>query len=161
MFLPLQQADIPMRLVFELAKELRKNPKRIEITQALTLNSSKPTMGLKGALGLFGSEDWWNSIAARKMPLLFLSGIIKRAYVAGPDDGEIDTIDMLLDDGAVRSVGIYVNDNDDLRLFCPGHRAEIVYALDELKQRALDGSVNHSKVALEMAVSTRPVAQLS
>lgn len=158
MFLQLQEPNIPMRLVFELAEELRRNPKRIEITQALTKNPSKPTMGLKGTHGLFGSEDWWNSIAARKMPLLFLSGTIKRAYVAGPDEGEIDTIDMLLDDGSVRSVGIYVNDDDDLRLFCPGHRADIVYALDELKQRAPDGSVNHSKVALEMAVSTRPVA---
>ncbi|WP_235862404.1 hypothetical protein [Pseudomonas kilonensis] len=67
-------------------------------------------------------------------------------------------LDLELKDGSVRAVGIYVNDREDARLFRPGYKASVVYALDELKQQpASDGGVNYSKVALEMAVSLQSV----
>lgn len=150
---------VPMRQVFALQEELKVNPERIALTQALTLNASKPHMGLKGTHGLFGSPDWWESIREKKMPLLFISGVIERAYVAGQDkQGMNNTVDLIQQDGTVRSVGIYVNNLNDAQLFRPGYKAEIVYALDELKhQPASDGGVNYSKVALEMTVSLQPV----
>ena len=91
--------------------------------------------------------------------MLFVSGVVRRAYVAGQDGGdENNGIDLLLDDGTVRDVGIYVNDKAYVPLFRVGCRVELVYALDELKkQPAPDGSVNYAKVALEMAVSLEPV----
>lgn len=148
-----------MRCVYLLSEELQLDPGQIALTQALTLNQAKPQMGLKGTHGLFGSSEWWASIQERRMPLLFISGVITRVYVAGQDDSGINnTIDLLQDDGSVRTVGIYVNKPDDARLFQVGHRAEIVYVLDELKlQPARDGGVNYSKIALEMTVSVQPV----
>jgi hypothetical protein len=86
---------------------------------------------------------------SERMTLLCLSGLIQRAYAAGQNGEQINTIDVTLQDGSARSVGIYVNDGDDLRFFRPGHRADIVYALDELKQAAPDGRPAYSPVALE------------
>lgn len=89
------------------------------------------------------------------MPLLYLSGVVQRAYVAGQDPSDSNnTIDLKLNDGAVQTVGIYVNKKTDAGLFRPGCRVGIVYALDELKQQpAADGGINYAKIALEMAVS--------
>lgn len=159
MLLNIGEAEVPMKLVFQLSDELRVDPERVALTQALTLNASKPQIGLKGTHGLFGSQEWWDSIFQRKMPLLFISGVIERAYIAGQDEQDMNnTVDLVQADGVVRSVGIYVNDRGDVRLFQPGRRVDIVYALDELKlQPAPDGGVNYSKVALEMAVSLDPI----
>jgi hypothetical protein len=160
MLLHLDKAGEPMKRVYQLSEELKNDPEQIALAQALTLNLSKPMLGLKGTHGLFGSPEWWASIEQRKMPLLFVSGIIRRVYVAGQDSGdENNGIDLLLEDGSVRDVGIYVNDKADIPLFRVGCRVELVYALDELKkQPALDGGINYSKIELEMAVSLEPVA---
>lgn len=159
MLLNLDQVDVPMKLVYLLSRELKANPQRVELTQALTLDQSRPNMGLKGTYGLFGSQEWWDSIEQRRMPVLLLSGVIKDAYVAGQDPSEINnTIDLMLDDGSVCEVGIYVNDELDISLFRVGCRADIVYALDEMKEQPdVDGGINRSKTALEMAVSLQSV----
>lgn len=158
MLLNLDQADVPMKQVFLLSDELKKNPERVILTQNLTLDKSRPHMGLKGTYGLFGSPEWWANIEQRKMPLLFLSGIIKNVYVAGQDPSPLNnTIDLLLDDGSVRAVGIYVNKKQDAKLFHVGYMAKIVYALDELKPGAADGDENYLDIALEMAVSLEPI----
>lgn len=60
MLLNLEETKIPMKMVFLLSEELKMNPGRVALTQALTLNSSKPMMGLKGIHGLFGSQEWWH-----------------------------------------------------------------------------------------------------
>lgn len=155
MLLDLENFDVPMKLVFCLEDNLREDPAQIQLVQALTLNPAKPRMGLRGSFGLFGSSEWWTSIREGRMPLLYLSGIVQRAYVAGQDEvTSNNTIDLKLDDGSVQMVGIYVNNKGDADLFQPGRKACIVYALDELKQQpAADGGVNYSKIALEMAVS--------
>ena len=147
-----------MKSVFDLAEELRVNPAQVKLTQALTLNSSKPSMGLKGSMGLFGSSEWWENISAGTMPSMRFSGIIERAYYAGQGgSGPNNMIDIITDEGRPESIGIYVNDPADVQLFKRGRRVEIVYALDELKQQpGPDGKVNYSKVALKMAVSTQP-----
>ena len=161
MLLELDQTACPMKLVFKLSENLKSNPERVSITQALTLNKAKTAMGLKGSNGLFGSQEWWNSIYSRKMPLLFISGVITNVYEAGQDRQNINnTIELRLADGSITHAGIYTNDKNDIELFKAGHKAEIVYALDELKQQpGKDGEVNRSKTALEMAVSLSPVAQ--
>lgn len=160
MLLTLEKTSIPLKLVFQLQEELRMEPEQIALVQALTLNTSKPRLGIKGVHGLFGSPQWWESIQDRRMPLLFLSGAIVRVYSVGQDvKAGNNTIDLLLDDGTEQAVGIYVNNRRDIGLFRVGCRASIVYALDELKQQpASDGGVNYSRIALEMAVSTEVVA---
>ncbi|OCG76680.1 hypothetical protein A9G42_07365 [Gilliamella sp. Nev6-6] len=159
MLLKLETSKVPMKMVFLLSKELKNNPERVALTQALTLDKSKPTMGLKGTNGLFGSKEWWNSIEQGRIPLLFISGIIKKAYVAGQDPSNFNnTVDLLLEDGTIQSVGIYTNKKEDSKLFKIGYSASIVYALDEMKlQPDFDGKINRSKTALEMTVSLEPV----
>jgi hypothetical protein len=155
MILNIEQSPVPMKLVFELSEELMGNPNRISITQALTLNASKPRLGLRGVHGLFGSEVWWSNIRNGIIPLARVSGVITRAFFAGQgEEGPNNMIDLKMENSNVETVGIYVNREEDISLFKPGARVEVVYALDELKvQPAQDGGVNYSRVALEMAVS--------
>jgi hypothetical protein len=145
-----------MKLVYILAKDLEVNPRRVQSAQKLTRDRSRPTMGLKGTHGLFGSQEWWTNVELGKFPLQRIAGIIVDAYVGGQDhSGTNNTIDLKDEDGTVHSVGIYVNDPRDTALFTVGRRAEILYALDELKdQPADDGGMNYAQIALEMAVST-------
>ena len=163
MLLQLDKVGVPMKLVYLLSERVKSDSEFIEhisLVQAVTLDRSKPMIGQKGIHGLFVSPEWWANIEQRKMPLLFVSGIIKRAYVAGMDGGNVNNeIELLLGDGSVRSDGIYVNHKGDIKLFQVGCRVELVYALNELKrQPAPDGGINYSKTALEMAVSLEPVA---
>ncbi|AVV67708.1 hypothetical protein HI806_26615 (plasmid) [Ralstonia solanacearum] len=155
MLLRLEDFCVPMKLVFRLEDRLRDDPERVRLAQALTLDSSRPRMGLRGTHGLFGSPEWWASIREGEIPLIYQNGIVLRAYVAGQEPSTWNnTIDLELDDGSVRMTGIYVNNKNDTKLFCPGCRVGIVYALDELKQQpAIDGGVNYLHIALEMAVS--------
>lgn len=156
--LDLDKTGVSMKNVYRLSDELKNDPERMVLTQDLTLNASKPLLGLKGTHGLFGAPEWWASIEEHKMPLMFVFGIVRRVYIAGQDEGEVNTVDLLLEDGSVRDVGIYVNDEADIPLFQVGCYVELVYALDELKkQPAPDGGINYSKIALEMAVSLEPV----
>lgn len=148
-----------MKTVYRLEIDLANDPEQVALAQALTVNADKSQMGLSGRYGLFGSDEWWASIADGKMPLQRHSGIISRAYRAGQDNsGANNTIDLLTEDGSVHQVGIYVNDTKDIALFLPGHAATITYALDELKpQAAINCGSPYSEVALNMAVSLEPV----
>lgn len=160
MFLQLDQSGVPMKRVYLLSEELKANPERVALAQALTLNAAKPRMGLKGTLGLFGSPEWWANIEQRKMPLLLVQGTILRTYYAGMNESnqEINSFQLRLDDGSVRDESMYTNDKADRALFQVGHRVEVIYALDELKrQPAVDGGVNYLDNVLEMAVSLEPV----
>lgn len=155
MLLDIEKSKFQMKRVFSLTEELSKNPERVALTQALTLDESRPLVGLKGGNGLFGSEEWWRNIEQRKMALLFVSGRVRASYVSGQDQSIAkNTVDLEMNNGEVVSVGIYTNDKLDIELFREGAWVEMVYALDELKmQPASDGSPNYSKVALEVAVS--------
>lgn len=159
MLLKLENTKVPMKLVYLLSEELQANPEQITLTQALTLDHSRPNMGLKGTNGLFGSQEWWNSIEKNKMPLLFISGIITRTYVAGQNPSLIDnSFSLLLDDGSVCEESIYnYIKEDDKKLFRVGAKVNIIYARDELKRSGANGEKIYLDIVLEMAVSLAPV----
>ncbi len=159
MLLKLNNTKVPMKLVYLLSEDLKEDPEYAVLVRALTLNKSKPYVGLNGTYGLFDSQEWWNNIEQGKMPLQILSGIIKRAYVAGQDPSPVNnTIDLLLDDGSIHMVGIYVNQKQDVNLFKVGHMVSIAYALDELKPEAIRNfGQKYNTIALEMVVSLEPV----
>lgn len=143
------------KLVYELSKELAANPSRVAITQALTLDRSKPSAGLRGRHGLFASEEWWQSLELGLIPTQIHSGIIQELYVAGMDTDEDEgkDFDYLCEDGKVRSETCMANDEIDLSLFRVGARVTVAYALDELKrQPAKDGGVNFAEILLEIAI---------
>lgn len=159
MLLKLENSKVPMKMVYLLSEKLKVNPEYASLTQALTLDSTKPYVGLNGTNGLFGTKEWWDSIEQGRIPLLFISGVIKRTYVAGQDPSNFNnTVDLLLEDGTIQSVGIYTNKKEDSKLFKIGYNASIVYALDELKPQAmLNFGQKYNQIALEMAVSLEPI----
>ena len=162
-FLDLSSPVPGMKRVYMLSKELESDPKQVELTRALTLNGAKPQLGLKGAHGLFATEEWWNSINTQKMPLRFVSGVVVRAYEAGQDhEGVNNTVDVKLSSGETEEVGIYTNSSEDIMLFQPGRAVSIVYALDLLKrQPGTDGGPNYCEIALEMLVSEQSIESQS
>ena len=147
----------PMKLVYQLENELKADPEQVAMTQALTLDESRPSQGLKGVNGLFGSTQWWENIRSGKVPKKHVSGVVEKVYVSGMDsDSEPNTFDLLIDDDfSTVTESIYVDCEPDSELFKVGARVEILYLLEELKARSrLSDEIEYSKVVLEMAVST-------
>ncbi len=65
-----------MRTIYLLSKMLEEDPEYMKKVQNLTLNESKPYLGLKGTFGLFGSEEWWKNIEANIIPQREIKGTI-------------------------------------------------------------------------------------
>ncbi|WP_418125446.1 hypothetical protein [Variovorax sp. 160MFSha2.1] len=139
--------------VYTLTEALEADPRQMELAQALTLNPSKPRMGLKGTFGLFGSPQWWDSINRRKMPLRFISGTIVEAYEAGQDSKTGLNNSMLLElgTGSREHFGIYTNNKKQAKLFVPGATVLMVDALDEYKRPEHNGP--ESGITLEVVIS--------
>lgn len=143
-----------VKKVYQLSEELAQDPEQVADAQALTLDQSRPHIGLKGSLGLFGSAEWWANIEAGVMPLKRISGEIKRVYVAGQDRSDVpNAFDLLSGDGQVQMEGIYVNSPEDVAFYQVGRKVHIVYALDELKMPLPDGGRNYSEIVLEVYIS--------
>jgi len=146
-----------MKPVYTLAEALAQDPARTAKTQALTLDPSKPYMGLKGSHGLFASDEWWESIKAGRLQTQTLTGCIERTYFAGQDSrrgNQVNSFTLRLADGSTVDESIYTHRKHDIKLFVPGATVTMVYALDELKaQPAADGGVNVARTVLEVCVS--------
>jgi hypothetical protein len=156
-WLRLENAVVPTKLVYTLAEDLKADPETVALTQAVTQDKSKPFAGLKGTWGLYGSPPWRENIEKGRMPLLRVSGVIKDTHVAGQDETEVNTVSLELADGSIHYEEMYVNDVGDKSLYRIGSRVEIVYGRDELKQPAPDGGVNYLDIPLVVAVSLRPI----
>lgn len=146
----------PMKLVYQVRVEIEQNPDYVKDVQKLTLNQSKPTRGLNGTYGLYGSIEWLNNLESGVIPRKKIFGIIQSVYKVSMDESVgSDTMDILIDaDGKTVKEGIYFNDENDLELFKAGKRVEILYYIEEMKavDYATGGKVKHEFV-LEMAVS--------
>ncbi|OZG69972.1 hypothetical protein BTA51_28460 [Hahella sp. CCB-MM4] len=138
----------PMKLVYELKKELEANPQKMRDVHALTLDKSKPSMGLSGRNGLYGTDEWWENIEKSVIPTKKVSGTIEELYVAGMEAGEVNEFKFVCDDDwSSKSESIYFNNEEDKELFIPGSRVEMLYVLEELKNGI------RYPLLLEMAVS--------
>ena len=142
-----------MQPIYTLAAALAQDPSRIAKAQSLTLDSSRPRMGLKGRHGLFASDEWWASIKAGRIPTQTVTGSIERTYFAGQDSrrgDQVNSFTLRLQDGSTCNESIYTHRKQDVKLFVAGATVTMVYALDELKaQPAADGSVNVARIVLE------------
>jgi hypothetical protein len=150
--LDLENQECFMRLIYTLSEKLKNDPEHVKLAQALTLDETRPLMGLKGTHGLFGSDEWWNSIYTKKMKLKFVSGVITRTYYAGMDsDRRHNSYELALDNGSLHQESFYANNDEDIGLYKSGKRVLIVYALDELKKKS--GKRRHSETPVEIAIS--------
>lgn len=177
MFLDLEAAGCQMKLVYNLSKDLEEDQERIKLVQALTLNSEKPRLGLKGSHGLFGADEWWTNVkkgfkknqglsgvwespTKTKMKTSILSGIIVKTYFAGQDSrwgDQVNSFKLKLNDGSIIDEDIYPKLKSDRKLFVTGAKVLIAYVYDKLKkQPASNGGVNYADMVVEMAVSKKP-----
>lgn len=142
-----------MPVVYRLSVELSREPELVSLAQATTLDAGRPLIGLKGSLGLYGSQEWWDNIRTGVMPQKRRSGIIQRRYRTGMDSGTIpNTFEMVCDDGEICEEGIYANSSHDEALFQPGKRVEILYVFDELKVPSRDGGPQYSDIVVEVSI---------
>lgn len=138
-------------MVYRLSEELANDPGQVVDAQSLTLDPTRPELGLKGSCGLFGSREWWSSIDAGRIKKKIVSGVITRIYVEGQDRGELpNSIDMRCDDGSTRMEGIYVNSKEDAALYRVGKRVSVVYVLDEMKAPLSDGMPDYLDIVFEV-----------
>ncbi|SFM22845.1 hypothetical protein SAMN04487963_1811 [Marinobacter zhejiangensis] len=146
-----------MKRVYDLAEALRRNPEHIKAAQEMTLNVNKPLLGLKGRHGLFGSDQWWESIRSGHLAVKTVSGVIQEMAFAGQDarwGNQSNSFKLKLEDGSVLLESMYAHEKADRKLFRPGATVVIAYVLDELKnQPAQDGGVNYAESVLDMLVS--------
>lgn len=157
MFLRLEEADVPMKLVYQLEEDLKRDPERVQQTQALTLNTARPCMGLSGRLGLYGSTEWWSNIRRGVIEQEMVSGFITRVYICGWGEKEINAFSFVTPYEEVDHEDIYVINQADAKLFQVGCRVDVFYCYHETKhQPAADGTIACLKAVVEMAVSLEP-----
>lgn len=155
MLLKLNNKNVTLRLIYTLEEALNHDVELIKKTQALTLDDSKPMMGLRGAYGLYGSVEWWNNIKNGVMPLLYMNGRISDIYASGQDTGTVpDTCDLITESGEVHSLSFYANDSVNEKMYKIGKMVNLVYALDPLKKEMFDekGDLVYGMELLELAV---------
>ena len=140
-----------MKLIYSLAEDLKSDPEYVQRVQTLTLDNSRPLLGLKGTHGLFGSDQWWDAIFSHRMKLKFVSGVITETYYAGMDsDRRHNSYELVLDDGSTHHESFYANDEAEKTLYELGKAILAVYALDELKNQGRD---MYSRTPIEIAIS--------
>lgn len=125
-----------IRQVYSLAVVLKANPSQVTETQALTLDNQRPLMGLKGNMGLYGSEEWWRNIRDGNLKSEILKGTIVETYWAGQDSrwgDEVNSFKVELSNGVLEDESIYTNRRDDKKLFKPGTKLVMAYVFDEMK----------------------------
>jgi hypothetical protein len=147
-----------MLTVYSLRDKIEKDLEYLKLVQALSLNTSKPDMGLSTRLGLYGSQEWWKNVESGLIPRANYSGIITETYYAGMDsDRRHNSFRMKTDDGRAYSYGMVPEHSSYKGLYRPGHRAEIVTIFNELKRRNRDGTPELLESPLEIRLSTKPV----
>jgi len=77
MLMDWERSDVPMKLVYSLAEELRADPERLRRAQEGASDPAK-CWGYKMTYGLFGSDEWWENIKNGVIPTWQLSGVIVR-----------------------------------------------------------------------------------
>lgn len=140
--------------VYDLKTDIENDPGQMRQFQAVTLDPDESEFGLKGTLGLYGSEKWWANIRSGIMPTKKVSGIIQRLYEAGMDNtGITDCFDIATDDGGIHSENIYTNSPEHDTLFRVGAKVTYLYACEELKKLSLSGQKQCLDIVLEVYIT--------
>jgi hypothetical protein len=121
-----------MNTVFSLRDRLKNDPQYVAAVQARTLDGSKLPGGLKGVYGLFGSDQWWKSIAEGVAPVTRLSGTILSVAPEGMHN-EGRGFEMKMPDGSSYKYSCVVNRKEDRKRYVIGKKIEVVYVTEPLK----------------------------
>ena len=96
-----------MLTVYSLWQELEKDSDHLKRAQALSLDRSKPNMGLSTRFGLYGSDEWWRNVDNGVIPRATYSGVITETFYTGMDtDRRHSSFRIKTDDGREYSYGM-------------------------------------------------------
>ena len=138
-----------MQSVYSLKNELASDPGHVATVQALTLDLSRP-FGLKGTFGLFGSEEWWQSIESGKLQKMELTGVITSLGRAGMNN-ESPVFNARLDNGGHYTYDTVADTKKGVKKYIVGKRIKIVLVRDPLKSPSASRGT-HSEIVLEIWV---------
>jgi hypothetical protein len=148
-----------MKVVYTLRQELARDPEHLQRTQALSLDKSRPLMGLATTLGLYGSAEWWRNVEAGGIRRERYRGVIRSLYVAGQDEGdEPNSFEIESNGGLNYHWGIVADDEMDKPLYCVGRWAEIDTIFVELKRPKADGAPDFHEEPFKISLSIDPIA---
>lgn len=144
-----------MKPVYSLSEDLHRNPKKVELTQARTLDNRSLPGGLKGIHGLFGSDEWWHNISKEIIPVTRLSGIVTKIYREGMHNEEMG-FEMEVSDGSTFRYSCVVNERCDLKLYQIGKRITFEYATEPLKNpiATLNGYETTTRITLKVELES-------
>jgi hypothetical protein len=146
-----------MLTVYSLRHELEQDAKYLKDVQTLSLDASRPNMGLSARLGLYGSDEWWRNVESGIIPRARYFGVITETFCEGMDsDRRHNAFRMRTDDGREYSYSMIPANSSHKGLYCVGHRAEITTIFQELKRRNADGTPEIIEAPLEIRLSTKP-----
>ena len=157
MYIDLSSYPIELELVYEFSKDMMNNPDQIRDTHKLTLDKSRPFMGLRGDKGLFGTQEWWENIHAKVISSQIKSGVITRTYAAGMENlAQDNSFEYVDDTGKLHDESIYTLSKNKRSLFNLNHLIVIYYAYDEMKASTVENP-DFCPTVIEMAISKMPV----
>ena len=139
-----------MKPIYDLAIALEHDPRRVTDTQALTRDTSRPLMGLKGEYGLLRSAEWWSNLKSGKIPLKSYEGEIVSLQFEGMNS-EGRSFTLRLDGGGQFTYSRMANKKDDLQMYEVGRYLRLTF-FEEIKKT---GEVLEMLWKLEIASSLK------
>lgn len=119
-------------IIYDLEIALAKDPQRVASTQALTLDTSRPHMGLAGKHGLYGSDEWWQNLRGGKLPLITYEGIIETIQFSGMHN-ESKSFTLNLNEGGAYNHTCIANQKSDLKLYVSGCKVKVITFTERMK----------------------------
>ena len=126
------EGNMNFKEIYTLERDLESNPKRVELAQKLTLDDSRPSMGLKGTYGLFASEKWWYNFHKNKIPKVIYDGVIESIYFSGMHN-ESKSFTLRLDGGGIYKYSLVADHKSDLKLYKEGARLKVITYIEKMK----------------------------
>ncbi len=121
-----------MKQIFSLEKELEEDQSIVELTQKLTLDKSRPSMGLQGKYGLYGSTKWWESLYKGKIPQVIYEGTIENVHFSGMNN-ESKSFSLNLTNGGTYTYTCVANNKKDKQLYKSGVNVIVTTFIEKMK----------------------------
>ena len=122
-----------MKKIYSLEIEHEDDPKMVELAQNLTLDKSRPTMGLAGEYGLYGSPEWWKNLYDGLIPKKVYEGTIGDIKFSGMNnEGKSFTLKLI--NGGSYTYSCEANRRRNLKHYKVGRRAKVVTFMEKLKK---------------------------
>lgn len=122
-----------MKKIFSLEVEHEDDPSRVELTQKLSLDETRPHLGFKGIYGLYGSPEWWENLYNGKMPGKVYEGVIEDTYFVGMNN-EATGFTLKLDNGGTYSYTCVANRRRNMKHYKIGRRVRVKTFIETLKK---------------------------